>query len=234
MIDHVMIMNLKRREDKWWFALGWLAKLDFPMNETIIRFESHDGELFGSTDAVVNAAVADGFPHLEKERGNEKYRDVAWMWTWSTALREIIEMDKIVLLLIDDTLPVWSWERLRSLVHHVSVLECGSRDNRNAFKVIQLNKVSYPDRKAREVEIYDPILAKGVEGWSDFGTILNREGAQLLFDDIEDKGGLPPWSFFRFSRKTERISGLWHTLDDAVELVDPFPWGSDLYRGGKK
>ena len=28
---HAMVLNLKRREDRWWFALGSLKRSNFPM-----------------------------------------------------------------------------------------------------------------------------------------------------------------------------------------------------------
>ena len=117
MIDHVMVMNLKRREDKWFYALGALAVTGFPMHDgTIIRFRSHDSRKYNRASSVIKEAVNDGFPYFAKyTRPHDPLgkRVLAWQWTWASALRRIVRMNRCVMLLIDDFAPAynWNWKR---------------------------------------------------------------------------------------------------------------------------
>ena len=114
-----MLINLKRREDKWFFGLGWLHGLDYP-GDRIIRFDAHDGLDYQDTESVVKAAVADGFEFFSNYNGGDSNVDkhqLCWFWSYCFALRTIVEMDKIVMLLLDDMLPFknWDWRR----IHHL-------------------------------------------------------------------------------------------------------------------
>ena len=76
-IDYIMLMNLERRIDKWWYALGHLTALNYPVkgnerknpqkpwSDQIIRFISHDGRVYDSTQTVIDAAVDDGWLFLK-------------------------------------------------------------------------------------------------------------------------------------------------------------------------
>ena len=241
MIDHIMIMNLEKREDKWWFALGWLAHRGVPFSglnalwgDTIIRFISHDGEHYGDTESVIDAAVADGFDFFPLFSSIEKYRDVAWCWTWCSALRKIVEMNKTVMLLIDDSLPLWDWRRLCSLV-----VPCHEGESEHgAFRALQLN-TELPLNKIIPTppEPYSSVLAKGFRGKGDYGFILNASGAQML---LNKKTTDPPGSVIPCGDITEiardgienkeYYSGLWHTLENIVFHTTQIDWKSDLYR----
>ena len=112
MIDRVIIINLKRREDKWYFMLGTLASAGFDIHKKdfIIRYIAHDGKDYRDEIQVRDAAVADGFECFARYNGKGQKMlsgEMALNWTWCNALRTITEMpkDSIVLFLVDDRYP---------------------------------------------------------------------------------------------------------------------------------
>ena len=106
-LDCAMLLNLQRREDRYWFAMGNLKTLEFP-NDRIIRFITHDGKDYPDIPSINQATVEDGFPYMSEFVPHTRAL-AAWLWTWRCALRRIVEMDKTVLLLIDDHLPKHGW-----------------------------------------------------------------------------------------------------------------------------
>ena len=60
MLERIHILNLKRREDKWNYALGWLMSLNYPIG-VLNRFIAHDGLDYDDIDTIVRAAESDGF-----------------------------------------------------------------------------------------------------------------------------------------------------------------------------
>ena len=237
MLEHVMLLNLQAREDKFYYALGWLARLDFPFGgrthpwgDTIIRYIAHDGSDYKDKTEVIDAAVADGFTYFDKFY-YIKLRDIAWCWTWAAALRKIVDMKKTVLLLIDDCLPMWEWYRLRLLTNSCYQ----SESDHGEFRALQLNtKPPHCDITPVEPEPYSYMLAKGFYGKGDYGFILNALGAQMLLDMQSQLCSLPPRIICEIAKRglnsTEYFSGLWHTLDKIVQNEPGITWKSDLYR----
>ena len=235
-IDNVLIMNLQRREDKWLYQLGTLRALDFPMfgdnspwGDTIIRHIAHDGLDYPTTEAVYRAAVADGFPHFDNFRMKTR-GIVAWLWTWASALRRVAEMDKTVMLLIDDFMPQfgWSWSRFQALIR-----ECkGESENHGEFRAIQMRHNLWGQDRRPEYKPHTSMLAKGFHGCSDQSTILTSKGAQLLLDiQATPPFGFPDGDFRKIAQMgvddSKYYSGLWHTLD-MVFAPNYYPWESDL------
>ena len=218
-LDHVMIMNLKRREDKYLFARGGLGVLGF-WGDLVIRFIAHDGQDYPDIESVHKAAVADGFDHftdfIAVNKGN-----AAWHWTFQSALRHITEIDKTVLLLIDDYFPKagWTFDRLKALVG-----ECHWHGHEHgSFRILQLLGSQTGD----EITDYTPhtsMLAKGLSGIQDCATVLNAEGAKLLLRQYKETPDLIPADVFnRIARRcdeTEYFYGLWHTLEDICFPLD--------------
>ena len=112
MIDRIIIINLKRREDKWYFMLGTLASAGFDIHrkDFIIRYIAHDGKDYRDEIQVRDAAMADGFEYFAHYNGKGQKILVGQMalnWTWASGLRTIAEMpkDSMVLFLQDDRYP---------------------------------------------------------------------------------------------------------------------------------
>ena len=229
MIDHVMLMNLKRREDKWFFALGALRHAGFKVDgDVIIRFFSHDAEDYEDVEAVMKAASADGFPYFEKfkYRDEQAKRTLAWMWTYHSALRKIAEMDKIVMLLIDDMLPMEYWNRGRfdNLVRECSHL-----------KGLQL-KTNFQASLSRRPPIYfSSILQRGFAGANDNGVVLSKIGAEIMLEVAADHfgNGDTPQIFEEVARRglTDRkyFEGFYSVLEAVIDMGCYF-WESDLWK----
>ena len=217
-LDGVMIINLERRADRYYFAVGALSSLEFniyPGDENVIRFIAHDGADYPDIESVQEDAVRDGFEEFGRGFQGFSKEQTAWYWSWRAALRRVIEIDKTLLLLIDDyTLkPGWTYWRVYNLVS-----ECEQSDH--GFRLLQLAQSSVSE--ARYVhKPYTSILAKGLSGPIDNGTILNPAGAQLLLDiAAEDPLGSPDVDFGKLARKLNNpacYAGTWYTLDDIVQ-----------------
>ena len=212
-LDHVMIMNLKRREDKYLFAMGGLGVLGF-WGDMVIRFIAHDGQDYPDIESVNKAAVADGFDHFTGITPYNKAH-AAWIWTFQSALRYIIEIDKTVLLLIDDYFPKsgWTFLRLKALVGEANWRGHGH----GTFRILQLLKSQTGDEIVNSTP-HTSMLAKRLSGISDCATVLNAAGAELLLRQYKETPGLIPSGVFnRIARRCdepEYFYGLWHTLED--------------------
>ena len=222
-LDGVMFINLERREDRYWFALGGLSRLQFP-NGKIIRFISHDGQDYPDVEAVHHAAVADGF-HEFAEFSADTRNYAAWYWTYRCALRQIIETDKTVLLLIDDHLPKlgWSFLRLSYLVDY-----CEFREDHGLFRILQLAHSFYGHEQGFNQEPETSMLATGLTGGFDVGAIISPAGAKLLLETakLEPLNAAPDSWYSRIYQRQDNPEydyGLWHTLDLVCEHA--FLWG---------
>ena len=217
----VMILNLERREDRYWCVIGALSTLEFNVYDDVQRFLTHDGIAYKDTKAVHEAAIADGFEEFSEWRAN--YRaEAAWFWSYRCALRQIAEMDESVLLLTDDYAPKnnWTADRLWWLVH-----ECFQADPDHGFRILQLN---YSASVAHRVD-HTPAtsnLAIGLAGYSDYALILNAEGAQLVLDTMRTHPGASPEETYHILRceqaNPEIYLGLWHTIDPICRKLYEF------------
>lgn len=236
MIEKVILMNLKRREDKWLFAAGTLRGLDFPIHggtnqfgDVVERFIAHDGLDYKDADAVRDAAIADGFSWFDQPIpwAGATAPEVAWCWTWASALRSIIDRNIVALLLIDDFMPappLWTFHRLNGLVELVNA----------GFRAMQLDAKGAPDSRMPPVEYYDSIIGKGFLVGNDRATILTPEGAKLLLEvNSEPSYGLPQDDFAAIAKRgltdAKYQDGLYHVSIDIIQ-VNLLKWGSDLAR----
>ena len=226
----VMMMNLKRREDKYWFMLGGLRVLGFHSGYEIIRFNSHDYQDYADVKSLCQAAVDDRFPHFENPPDNLYRKFLVWSWTYQAALREIAGMDKIVLLLVDDMLPKVHWpaHRLDALV-----TECSSREY--PFRILQLLP-SFDITESVSHKPHTSMLAKGLAGYTDEGVILSSEGAKLVLDEYSKNPFVHPNTVYRQVgiEQGEDNYGLWHTLDPIIDIHGDFSSSSDLCPRGKE
>ena len=239
MIEKVVTINLKRREDKWWFALGTYRHLDIPLcgdyglwGDTVIRFEAHDGQQYQDLDAIRKAAIADGFPHFDRMLYDGAMRgELALCWSWASALRYIIELDMTVLCLYDDytLLPHWPWGRVNQLIRELA--------NRHPVKLIQLRPSEFPNLTTPSRPPFSSNLGHGIGGSTDTCTILNREGAEILFQASTEyfkdstRLGPPPDAYrnvwLRGENDEQYREGIYHTIE-CISDVTAVNWDSDL------
>ena len=229
MIEKVITMNLERRIDKLFFIVGALRVSGFPIHlgsftwdDFLVRSVSHDGDLYTSAEAVCNAAVDDGFewfsnfPSAFEGEEDSKYI-CAWTWTWASTLRKSAQLDRTVMLLIDDTTPafMWTYERYNGLA-----IQCASDSD---FKVLQLG--THADRMSDKLpvpELFTSIIGRGFMGEVNQGIILNKGGAELLLE----AQATPPFVFpcrdmlkiMQWGQEDKKFfNGLYHTLDPVID-----------------
>ena len=226
MIDEILVMNLQRREDKWWFMRGALGVLGFP-HRKIVRFIAQSGLYYPDVDAVHHAAVADGFSHFDNFRTRSP-QSSAWFWTWVSALRHICDSNKITLLLIDDATPLMGWSWLR--FQHLTAEACRHRRHGD-FRAIQLSKNTVQRSRLPSYKPYSSMLHPGFAGCSDNGVILSAAGASLLLEVHTCSPGAPNLNFLKIAElgvdDPDYFKGLWHTLDQVVNTAT-FSWKSDI------
>ena len=226
-LDYVMLLNLARREDRYWFALGSLKTLKFPDN-VIQRFITYDGLDYPDKESVWEAAIADGFEYLSDFVPMTR-ATAAWVWSWRSALRLITEMDKTVLLLIDDyTLKHgWTYDRVRGLID-----ACVRKEpDHGPFRLLQLAHTHRTDEVIKDLhEPYTTMLARGLAGTANYATILNAEGAKLLLKIGQmEPLDYPAADFGKLTSRSDESDyyyGTWHTLDEICD--NNYDLGNDM------
>ena len=231
MIESVLVLNLERRYDKWMFALGGLRALDFDIGTergVVERVLAHDGIAYESCEAVINAAVNDGFEYFDGYEWMSDRRAIAYCWSWASIMRRVIELNKTVMFILDDQLPMlgWNYWRLCKLINDA--------DKHGEMRIIQLNASLTPNPNS---EVVDPMLARGIGGPCDFGFILRSAGAQLFLNaqriPIQDEGvpwDFPPVDLRRMCKgllEMDCTTGIYHTLDPVV-APSQYKFESDL------
>ena len=251
MIEATVLINLKRREDKFFYALGALRALDFPFSKAtienpggrdIIRFNAHDGLDYPSLDAIVDAAVADGFPHLvhlgeviaRRANGRERTR-FASIWSTVSAFRYLIELNKPVLLLLDDMLPTYRWPYRR-----IERLAAEALRLKPSFRVLQLGIFynNFVQTQKYEYEIATSQFAPGFLSGFNGGYYVAPEGAKFLYDlyvNPPHKHSIQKIEYVtKHSLKHPEFSeGLWRTLEPVIEPLWTYDSDRELRKIGK-
>ena len=235
MIETTILINLKRRADKYFYALGALRALDFPFvkatidnpgGKHIIRFNAQDGLDYPSVDAIVDAAIVDGFPHLAhladylpKSLGDVQRTVLASNWSIVSALRYICELNKPVLLLLDDMLPTYRWHypRMERLAAEALYL-------RPSFRALQLGIFSnnFVQTQEYEYKIATSQFAPGFISGFDGGYYLAPEGAKFLYDLYVNPPHIHSIRKIEYATKhsvkyPEFSEGLWHVVEPVIE-----------------
>ena len=204
-LDHVMILNMEHDIERYWASLGALDTLGFDVTSNqIIRHNNHNGLHYKDTKSVHREAIEDGFPEFESFRSRGR-RNAAWIWSYRRAMRKIVEMDKTVLVLIDDVVPAhhWTFDQFNMLLAEVEG---------RPLKIIQL-----PDPLERPDIPQSPkvtnMLYKGLWDISDLAVILNAAGASLVLRLYTEYPECHPnYIYGRLARSGENIDGLYHTF----------------------
>ena len=221
MIDHIIIINLKRREDKWYFMLGTLASAQFDIHKKgfIIRYIAHDVKDYRDEFQVRDAAVADGFEYFARYDGSGRKvlaGQMALNWTWASGLRTIAEMpkDSMVLFLQDDRYPSPKYpvDRVEGLAKQaVKDREHGD------FLGLQLNLGMGSDE-------YSPLSSLNY-GWIGSGhgaLLLSPSGAEILLNRFStyQEGFVPLGTLVsdigkRGQYDEKFYKGFWHVGENA-------------------
>ena len=252
MIEATVLINLKRREDKFFYALGALRALDFPFTRAtmekpggrdIIRFDAHDGLDYPSLDAITDAAVADGFPHLVHlseiiaRRANGIERTIfAFNWSIVSALRYVCELKMPVLLMLDDMLPTYRWHYPR-----IERLTAEALRLKPSFRALQLGIFynNFQQTQKYEYEIATSQFAPGFISGFDGGYYVAPEGAKFLYDlyvNPPHKHSIQKIEYVtKHSLKHPEFSeGLWRTLEPVIEPLWTYDSDRTLRKRGKQ
>lgn len=149
---NVIVPNLHRRQDRWYFCLGRLRARGFP-DENIERFSAHDGNDYATRDDARVAAMKQ-FPdsvYLNQPVSKFYY---CWSWTWYDITTKITAQPQagiFTLVLIDDWIVNFNYDEI---CEHIRFL----RGECNELKMIQYVESSQvPGRYEDEPA---PLLAK--------------------------------------------------------------------------
>ena len=230
MIEKVVMMNLEKGIDKFYFVMGALHVAGFPVkthktgvswDEFFVRSVPHDVDLYANVNDVCTAAIDDGFDWFSSfSETPEKYTKyvVAWAWTWGATLRKIAELDQRVMLLIDDTVPAYMW----TYNLYCRLIKESGKDP--GFKALQLRTQADQDPQSLPpVKYLGKLIGEGFTEEADRGFILNKAGAELLLEvqaipPIVDPGG-DVMKIAKWGQTDQKFfNGLYHTLDDVVEV----------------
>ena len=221
------------------FRSGHLDAQGFPLDK-VIRFHSHDGMAFDSVADVIESAVADGFSYFRKYSEDREIDDrdavrkarLCWFWTYVSALRKIVEMNKRVLLFIDDCLPKrnWDYKRLRDLVEECEVF---CKKEGTTFKILQLSARCDASIHLPDIPYYSSMLRKGLYGIDEGGYVFSRSGARLflkLYEDIFPKEIIYIAEHISKRGVTNKKfeDGFWTVIDPAFNNHFPERSNSDL------
>ena len=235
--NKVHVLNLPYRVDRRYYMMGHLHTIGVDPN-IIDFFPAKYHADFDSPEAIIAAAIADGFP----EFGSERYEGISkWPhgkfelvcnWNHAAVLRKIIEDDRVALYMLDDYVLKIQFEYLRHVVNHLET-------NYPPFYLLQLGWWTSPsheewmmshglvNRPYADEDIINGFIARGIGGCGDWVTVMSPKGAEILLDNIVNPSGSPPEYFFgTLSRPDRDKTGLFHFIKPIVDGV-PVNWKED-------
>lgn len=233
MLERVSILNLKRRSDKWYFAVGALMALNFPL-ERLNRFIAHDGLDYADIDGIVRAAELDGFDlsckyldciNTGKKDGYERQL-MATNWSYCSVLRHINEQNRLHIWMLDEFFPqyYWAWDRL-SVWAKIVMEEYGS--NRIVCQLARSNRMNYPRFEDYKAQEWRHNVGEGFCSAQDGAFLLNAAGADFFLQRFLAP---PHGCILRTTRAflKEKPSGLFHAIEPIFES-SRYKWRSDRH-----
>ena len=188
-IEGVIFFSLKRRRERFWAQMGALKSRYVP-DEVIYPMDAMDGADYETSRDVINAAVADGFPHfgaltddwLAKGYTTGERGSLATTWSFLRAFRKVIELDKPSIVMVDNFFLSRNFGEFQQLFDDVESLE--------QLKIIQLHHWDSRFDSPINSEDYVRVpwyrehegkhLTKGLAGTGDSVIFLTPAGAELL------------------------------------------------------
>ena len=222
-INEVLVLNLKRREDRKYAMIGHLCThgIDVP-TDRLHFFPANDGQVYETVDEVIEAAAADGFPHYkqivrEKPHIGAKSR-IATDWSWCQVMRYIAQShdsSRLVLFLYDDM-------RLKYDFYNLELVMQMLMERPVPFYALQLYCYSWPWDPEPENYWLDGFIQEGFGGRGDYGLVLSPDGAQRLLNfHFEDPFDTVNNDLAILSRFSERKIGFYSVRQNIVEVS---PW----------
>ena len=222
-IEKVYVLNLPHRTDRRNYTLGHLHTIGVDRN-IIDVFRAEYGEDYESLNAIIDTAIADGFPEFknEKEKVEKDTKTrFSYRWNWCRMLRQICESDKITLILLDDRRITIDWQVLNWTIDN---LVC----HHSPFEILQMGWYfgdTYYDQSS--LNIVNGIVAKGFNGFGDWGTVLSPESASKLLYHLLNTGLSPEYLFGKWGQFVGDDTGCFHLIRSEIKgaLMD---WKQDI------
>ena len=185
MIEQILYINLDSRPDRNEEFCRVMESLNGAI-PIMTRFSAHDGRNYDSRNAVIDAAVADGFEFFKQYR-LPKYLwggrgSLAYIWSYVTCLRRCVTSEQTTLILFDDR-PLG-----QSISEVNKVLQTIAKRASDPFRVLQLNWFNPFNLEQHVSEKptlpYLKDYCFGFSGHGDQRNIYSPDGAQWLLDAI--------------------------------------------------
>ena len=240
-IHEILVLNLKDRMDRYYSVYGALHAAGTPI-ERIQRWNAIPASDYENIEALVDAAVKDGFPEfktlLENKKFSPRLAKGAQFWSYCQMLRYIAEKNIVAAILYDDRY-ITNWSQLAAVYCYIKEIE---RDlpGKVELTILQLeyyhdftnqivNIYAHPDKYSRPYPMM-PYILQGPLGASENAMLYTPEGAKFFLekllntfnDSIEETlAGL-------IHLPTEERGGVWTCNYPAVAMMRGM--GSNMYR----
>ena len=184
LIKEVLCLNLERRKDRKYAMLGHLTTSSVNVPQGIIRFfRANDGAAYESSEAVIEAAVADGFDQYAELGKRFNWGKSRWAtdWSWCQAMRYIAnppypeDPERPILFLFDDMRLEYLFFTLQDVVKFLM-------ERPSPFYALQLFCYSWPWDPEPDNYWLDGFVQEGFGGRGDYGLVLMPEGARRLLE----------------------------------------------------
>ena len=228
MIKRVIVINLPFRTDRKFYMMGHLHAVGVP-HKIIEFYPANYGRDYVNSQAVKEAAAADGFPFFTKTRAKdiEGRNGRAYNWTWAQILRDIMQSSDNALVILDDILLKIDWGLLTESVRELIV-------GHPEFRMLQ---VGWQTRKRADTKVIYPVsdyIARGIRSYGDYATVLNAEGAKRVLKQMDARpSGCMEGYFFHLSQTDEDTTGLFHMIESKA-ICCPVRWRQNLRHDAKE
>lgn len=192
-IDVVLILNLEKRLDRLYAVYGALQAAETPM-EKVKRWSAISGDNFEDTDALVRAAMDDGFPefrHIVVNHPNDKlYFELnikSQAWNYCQMLRYLVETQQTGVILYDDRF-IKDWLNLQSAY---SVLKRHEAENPVILQLDYYYSGHFNQRIRRRRHKHVNYFQQGPTTASENAMVYSPDGAEWFLERIlepENKG----------------------------------------------
>ena len=205
-ISEVLVLNLKHRSDKFWSVYGALVAAGTPV-EKIKRWNAMPASDYKNIEALVDAAVKDGFPEFQTLLENEmfdRYLTIsAQFWSYCQMLRYISEKNIVAVILYDDRY-ILNWTQFSRVYTLVERRKEDSVNSENAVDFYMLQLEYYvdeylidsqsffrvqatPDKCMRQYP-HIPHILQGPLGASENAMLYTPEGAKFFLEKLFQNG----------------------------------------------
>ena len=221
MINKIYVLNLPHRQDRRYFMAGHLETVGVREDE-VRFFEAKYGKDYESLDAIIDAAISDGFPEFEQDRHQtETTTRLSYRWNWCRMMREIIKSGQIVLVLLDDRMLKIRWDHLCTTVNRLV-------HNHGPFDILQVGWSNWlGDNGYVPGQIVDGFIARGLRSLGDWGTVLSPSGAKKVLSETLETRRSPEVLFYRWCKADIPTVGFFHCIESQIRSA-PIRWGEDI------